>query len=1648
MANDTGPSSAADDTDERRRRKSRSRSKVSSNSHADDKHRPQSKGRDLIKKHSSSKRRIKEVGESSRDKHKRTSTERRKDETKSSREKRDVNLASSTELTIDDDEKKRRSRSRKLKASSTPRSATSIEKKGSSPVEKKEMKAEGSLPTKKRGSADIKKKRRPSVDDLGMLEFQKQERRDSMPESLRSKSAERSGSRRLSDHDNNKDKKVNHRLKGGRRKKKAVVEDSMVVVSDKGVRGKHASSLFTDSSPIPTDLFSFNLEEFEDDAIEEEQPKRSSIGRSDSGKKKMARQIERSKSRERRRKYSEDEKSNSELYQRRSSSNREKEHSNHGNVVKSHSTNSRPRRCTLTEWDKDPDMVTAVENAAEKKEGSKKSRFQPFRRSSSDGMGSSRRLNSKDATNTGQKRLSLDSSLKLIGKSFANLDPERKKTRSRSVESHKSDGSESIGDPDKPSKSSRRKNLKSAKGSDRFAKSVRLTRAERPSLRRHSNSLNDLDASIGSSDESSSTDDDDPNPTSQKPRRKKQDLVADMLVISEGKKNSTNNPSSIPTSIRKSSLEIFEENAEEVQRLRSGSVESADKAKRRHTEKIKKKESSQKPFRRSNSINAILSSDKRKAFMEKRRNSIDASFIARRKSGESVSKRRISKGSAHGSAKSSLFEKEEEHKTRAGESTSELEALMQKDSSMTCKTSKSSTKSSVSSGDKRLSRKKRKTRRKWFTFICCAFLLLVILATVIVIIIGRAYDKAETAKAGASNTTTVMGGVGASVFEQPSQAPTIMDGPSESFDVAVVIIVQLDDKPDETGFSLISADNSTTWVYYPFGSLAGRQSDIVTEVVNIPVNTEVLFTFTDKSGGICCDDGNGYYKVLSGSGEQKRSLISGDRNSEYRFVVGQDTATQTGGMDPNESCKPCPDGKECGRCAWCNAARGFLPDTIFSYQCHTPLLSVNEKCFIGAKRVVLHNQYVAAMAKCTNGFEPWPQLQSTIESALCVSEVKCVKKYSFVDPDCEAELSGSVLVRESCQDVIGGSAFGYDFALNAPRENECRPGFHSEANFFEALSSRCCVDGVSFCSTFDESSSVSDEYQTSSAAFAGPEPTLSPTVSNRPSVSDPYQMTIVIMLDEFPRETGWTLTSKNSEITYMKRVPGYYRESSKLAVETVPVPEGTNAIFTITDEEGDGLCCENGEGYFQIYTADGSLVVDESGSFESSTSVSVFAGKPLTLPPTVSLSPTTSAVPTQGLFPITIAVQFDQWATETGFSLLSLDGKVLYEWSPGSFVEPNQRFDETVKLPYASEVIFKATDTGGDGFCCLYGDGSVTILAGEDSADESAIIERKSGEFQSELSFSFRVGPPPTSQPTITPVPSILKSNSLSGHPTSSSQPSVRSLEVTVVVQFDKYPSETGWFIDSVDGETNYVARPLGYYQDMPNGKVEETVILPEGLNYKFKIIDLFGDGSCCWAGNGWYALYEGTDTNDIRSQIFFGNGEYGLEREHFFTVGTKQTNAPSVSDMPSVSPSHTPTTKPSISSHPTETMYLVDLTVKLDSLASETGFYIASISDGTIYFDRPPGYFNGMDKETIEESISLPAGEYHFALLDTGGNGFCCQQGFGFYSLYDNESGEVLVFRDGNFGDAKNETFTVGGTTSVGLRGSLLPHRQRNHED
>ena len=156
------------------------------------------------------------------------------------------------------------------------------------------------------------------------------------------------------------------------------------------------------------------------------------------------------------------------------------------------------------------------------------------------------------------------------------------------------------------------------------------------------------------------------------------------------------------------------------------------------------------------------------------------------------------------------------------------------------------------------------------------------------------------------------------------------------------------------------------------------------------------------------------------------------------------------------------------------------------------------------------------MAKCLDGFEAWPQIQTSPESTVCVEEAKCVKTFDFVEPSCDEELSGSSLVIETCQDKIGGFAFGYSWGLNAPRENECS----SNRDFALSLAPRCCEDQVAFCSSFfangEDASTVQEA--TSPTPMPSVATTHAPTVSHAPTY-DGYPITLLIQLDDFPRET-------------------------------------------------------------------------------------------------------------------------------------------------------------------------------------------------------------------------------------------------------------------------------------------------------------------------------------------------------------------------------------------------------------------------------------------------------------------------------------------------------------------------------------------------
>lgn len=92
---------------------------------------------------------------------------------------------------------------------------------------------------------------------------------------------------------------------------------------------------------------------------------------------------------------------------------------------------------------------------------------------------------------------------------------------------------------------------------------------------------------------------------------------------------------------------------------------------------------------------------------------------------------------------------------------------------------------------------------------------------------------------------------------------------------------------------------------------------------------------------------------------------------------------------------------------------------------------------------------------------------------------------------------------------------------------------------------------------------------------------------------------------------------------------------------------------------------------------------------------------------------------------------------------------------------------------------------------------------------------------------------------------------------------------VLVEVTYDDYAFETGWSINSKDGNVLVSSPPYSMFQ---NGTTIERVFMDPG-EYIFNIIDLAGDGSCCEFGEGSWQLLAELDGDD--QVLLNGDGNY-----------------------------------------------------------------------------------------------------------------------------------------------------------------------------
>ena len=234
---------------------------------------------------------------------------------------------------------------------------------------------------------------------------------------------------------------------------------------------------------------------------------------------------------------------------------------------------------------------------------------------------------------------------------------------------------------------------------------------------------------------------------------------------------------------------------------------------------------------------------------------------------------------------------------------------------------------------------------------------------------------------------------------------------------------------------------------------------------------------------------------------------------------------------------------------------------------------------------------------------------------------------------------------------------------------------------------------------------------------------------------------------------------------------------------------------------------------------------------------------------------------------------------------------------------------------------------------------------------------------------------------------------------------------LTVFIQLDRYPHETGWLIRSMgdDGimQTEF-SSPIGTYKGKEAKKIVQIVLLEPDKTYEFIMLDAYGDGLAF--DNAHYSLYRYIDgKNDI---ILQKSGKFGHSIKHTFAFPKKTwsptfppTPAPTSdsfftlplqTSIPTIVPQQPtpPTSYPSYS--PSQTRASITIEIKFDKNPEQVGWVISSLQNQVTIDSKPTGTYFDQPHSTIEEQVWLYGPEYGsqqymFAIFDNGSDGLCC---------------------------------------------------------
>lgn len=232
------------------------------------------------------------------------------------------------------------------------------------------------------------------------------------------------------------------------------------------------------------------------------------------------------------------------------------------------------------------------------------------------------------------------------------------------------------------------------------------------------------------------------------------------------------------------------------------------------------------------------------------------------------------------------------------------------------------------------------------------------------------------------------------------------------------------------------------------------------------------------------------------------------------------------------------------------------------------------------------------------------------------------------------------------------------------------------------------------------------------------------------------------------------------------------------------------------------------------------------------------------------------------------------------------------------YYEQLKRQDTEVCLPMgksAETYEFTIFDRSGDGLA----NGKASVTAGYKIRDDSGQVVVSGDDKQ----FEFRTHyvevrkdpnpPPPTKAPTQAP--------------TAKPTPTPPCETYTVEVLTDTFPEDTSWQIVGFNHfNEDFIFDEKSVYEQAHHLH-KDTVCLPQGKTYKFRVSDIMEDGLCCGAGYGYYRLIDRCGNVIVDSGMkedAFEVKEYTFEVDNFCVTDKPTEKAPVVVSNAVLNPS------------------------------------------------------------------------------------------------------------------------------------------------